>query len=110
VKALLGAPGDVDDGRVLAALAAAELVADPGLAAVVVGCLDEQAPGVAGAGLGDRAPAASAPRGVLARDDAEEARPPIGALEALEAAELGGDPRRTACRSRGSSAASRSSA
>jgi hypothetical protein len=50
VKALLGTPGDIDRPRVLAALAAAELVADPGRVAVVVGGLDQQAPGMAGAG------------------------------------------------------------
>ena len=47
VKTLLGAPGDIDHARVLAALAAPELVADPRWVAVVVGSLNEQAPGVA---------------------------------------------------------------
>ena len=92
VKALLGAPGDIDHARVLAALAAPELVADPRRVAVVVGSLNEQAPGVAGAGLGDRALAAPAPGGVLARDDAEEAGQAGGALEAIEAADLGSNP------------------
>ena len=80
VKALLGAPSDVDHAWVLAAVAAAELVADPGGMAVVVGGLDEQAAGVAGAGLGDRALAALGARGVLAGHDAEEGRQSVGVV------------------------------
>ena len=48
VQAALGAPGDLDDARVLAGLAAGERLADPGRVAVVVGGLDEQPAGVAG--------------------------------------------------------------
>jgi hypothetical protein len=54
VKAPLGAPGDLDQARVLALLATGERLADARLVAVVVGGLDQQPTGVAGAGLGDR--------------------------------------------------------
>jgi hypothetical protein len=54
-EALLAAPGALDDERVLAALAAGELVADFGPSACVPGCFDEQATDVAVADLGDRA-------------------------------------------------------
>src|SRR6478736_1706123 len=55
VEPLLAAPGALDHGRVLAALAAGELVADGRAAARVPGRLDQQAPDVAVADLGDRA-------------------------------------------------------
>jgi hypothetical protein len=89
VEALLGAPRDRDDARVLAVLAAGEGDADGGWAAVVVRGLDEQPAGVRRAGLGDRALAALGVRGALWGDDAQEARQPVGVGEAGEAADLG---------------------
>ena len=53
VELTLRAPGDVDDLRCVAALAALERLADRGSAAVVVGSLDQEPPGVGRAGLGD---------------------------------------------------------
>ena len=58
VQPSLGAPGDVDGLRRLAALATLELGGDGGVSLVVVGGLDQQPAGVGGAGLGDRALAA----------------------------------------------------
>ena len=58
VQALLGALGDRDRFGGLAGLAVGEGFAGAGSGAVVPGGLDEQAAGVAGAGLGDRALAA----------------------------------------------------
>ena len=74
VEAALGAPGDLDDARVLPGLAARERLADAWLVAVVVGGLDQQPAGVGGPGLGDRALAALGVRGVLGGHDPEEAR------------------------------------
>src|SRR5690348_16732374 len=65
VEASLRFPGDVDDLRRLAALATLELDADAGLAAVVVGGLDQQPAGVAGPRFGDRPLAALLACGVL---------------------------------------------
>ena len=65
VEASLRAPGDVDDLGCLAALAALERLADRGAAAVVPGRLDQQPPGVRGAGLGDRSEPALLTAGVL---------------------------------------------
>ena len=55
VQASLRFPGDVDDLWRLIALAALERLADPGMAAVVVGRFDQQPPRVRRAGLRDRA-------------------------------------------------------
>ena len=54
VEATLRTPGDVDDLGCVAALAVLERLTDGGAAAVVVGGLDQQPPGVRGAGLRDR--------------------------------------------------------
>jgi hypothetical protein len=58
----------------------------------VPGCLDEQAAGVFGAGLGDRSLAALLAGGVLAGNDAEVAGKQARVLEAGEVADLGGQP------------------
>jgi len=65
VQASLRAPGDIYDLRRLVALTALELEPDAGLAAVVVGGLDQQPAGVGGAGLGNRSLAAALAAGVL---------------------------------------------
>lgn len=54
-EAPLGSPGHLADARVLADLAAAQLVRDHRPAPGVLGRLDEQAARVLGSGLGDRA-------------------------------------------------------
>lgn len=69
VQAALRLPGDVDDLRRVAALAALQLASDRGVALVVVGGLDQQPPGVAGAGFGDLALTAALAAGVLGADD-----------------------------------------
>lgn len=66
VQSPLGAPGDLDDARVLAVLAARERLADARRVAVVLRGLDEQPAGVRRAGLGDRALAALGVRSDLA--------------------------------------------
>src|ERR1700674_3033628 len=65
VEPTLRAPGDVDDLGCLSALATLERFTDRGTAAVVVGRLDHQPPGVGGAGLGDRPEPALSAGGVL---------------------------------------------
>jgi hypothetical protein len=61
VHALLAAPGDLDDARVLAILAARKALADSRPVTVFRQRLDEQPAGVGRARLGDRALAALAP-------------------------------------------------
>src|SRR5207247_9089808 len=87
VQALLGVPSDRDDGRGLAVLAALESLAACWRLAVVPRGFDEQAPGVARPGLGDRALTAALAAAVLRRDQAEVAHQVAGALEALEVAD-----------------------
>ena len=72
VKASLRAPGDLDDARVLAGLAARELDTDRRLMTVVMGCLDQQPPRVLRTGLGDRALPADPIGGALRGDDPEK--------------------------------------
>src|SRR5215211_537247 len=93
VEALLGAPGDRDHARVLALLAAGESFADRGTVAVMVGGLDQEAAGVGGSGLGDRALAAPFVGGALGGHDAEEARQQARLWEPSEVADLGGEAR-----------------
>ena len=69
VQAPLRAPGDVDHGGVLVALAALQRDPDPGVALVVVRGLDQQPPGMRRAGLGDRALAEALAAGFLLGDD-----------------------------------------
>src|SRR5262249_58174159 len=73
VQALLAAPGDLNDTRVLARLAGLQVLANRGTVTVVVGRLDQQAPGVRRPRLGDLAPGALLVRGVLPRHAAREA-------------------------------------
>jgi len=53
-RAVLGSPGDLQDVVGQAVVALGELGTDPGWAGVVPRRLDEDPPGVLGAGLGDR--------------------------------------------------------
>ena len=63
----LSPPGDLAHARVKALLASGQRVPDRRTVTVVPGGLDQQAPGVAGPGLGDRPLAALVVGGVLAR-------------------------------------------
>ena len=92
VKAPLGTPGDLHHPRVLAPLAPGERFADARLVAVMVCGLDQQAAGVAGAGLGDRALATLLAGGALGGHDAEKARQQAGLSKPPEVADLGGKP------------------
>jgi hypothetical protein len=94
VEAILAAPGALDHERILAALAAGELVADLRPAAGVPGRFDEQAAHVAVADLRDRALPALLAGGVLGGHEADEGRELLGASEAGEVADLGRDPER----------------
>ena len=78
VQAPLAAPGDLEHARVLVLLAAGERLADARRVAVVVGRLDQEPAGVAGAGLGDRALAAPLVRAALRADDPVQAPPGPG--------------------------------
>ena len=94
VQPALRVPGDVDDLGCVPALAALERLADDRAAAVVVGGLDQQPPGVGGAGLGDRPEPALAAGGVLGRDDPEVGGELVGMIEALPLADLRAQPER----------------
>ena len=94
VESALRAPGDVDDLGCLPALAALERFTDRGPAAVVVGRLDQQPPGVGGAGLGDRSQPPLRAGGVLGGDDPEVGGELVGMIEALPFADLGAQPER----------------
>jgi hypothetical protein len=72
VQASLGAPGDRADARVLAELAAAQLLGDPRPAPAVLGRLDQEAARVLGPCLGDLALAALLIGGPLGGHQAEE--------------------------------------
>src|SRR6266498_1971779 len=89
VEALLAAPGAFDVGRVLAALAAGELVADRRPPAGVPGRLDQQPADVRVADLGDRALPALLAAGALRGDEADEGHELGSGLEAIEVADLG---------------------
>src|SRR6266516_1702943 len=89
VEALLAAPGALDHGRVLAALAAGELVADGRPPAGVPGRFDQQPAGVAVADLGDRPLPALLAGGALRGDEPDEGHQLLGRLEAVEVADLG---------------------
>lgn len=71
VEAVLRAPGDLEDVVGLSGLAVVERDADPGLAQVVPGGLDEDPAGEGGAGLGDRAPRLAL-AGLMERGDEPE--------------------------------------
>jgi len=88
VEASLAAPGQIDDRRVVAGLAAAELLRDARRLAVVPGGFDEQPAGVLGAGLGDRALAAARSGGLLGRDEAEVGGQLLGMREAVDVARV----------------------
>jgi len=88
VEAVLGAPGDLEDVRGLALLAVAESGADPRLAQVVPGGLNQEPARVAGAGLRDRALAARLARLVERRYEPEPGRELGWPLEAGEVADL----------------------
>jgi len=88
VQAPLRTPGDLDHARVLALLTASECDPDVRLGAVMVGGLDQQPAGMAGAGLGDRALTALLVGGALGGNDAEEAREQLRRCEAPEVADL----------------------
>jgi hypothetical protein len=88
VESALRFPGDVDDLGCLSALAALERFTDRRAAAVVVGRLDQQPPGVCGAGPGDRPQPALAATRVLRGDDPEVRRQLVGMIEALPLADL----------------------
>jgi hypothetical protein len=88
VEAVLGAPGELEDVVGLAGLAVVERDADPRLAQVVPGGLDEDAAGEAGAGLGDRAARLALPGLVERGDETEPGRELARALEAAEVADL----------------------
>ena len=62
--------------------------------AVVIGGLDQQPPGVGGAGLGDRPQPALRAAGVLRGDDPEVGGELVGMIEALPLADLGAQPER----------------
>src|SRR5439155_2406538 len=89
VEALLAAPGALDDDRVLAALAAGELVADLRPTPCVPGRLDEQPTDVAVADLGDRPLSALLAAGVLRGRETDEGDHFLCAAEAAEVADLG---------------------
>jgi len=89
VEPLLAAPRALDDERVLAALAARELVADFRPSSCVPGGLDEQATHVAVAELRDRARPASLARAVFGWHQADEGHELLGGTEAFEVADLG---------------------
>jgi hypothetical protein len=72
-------------------LTAGERRADARPVAVVVGGLDQEAAGVRGPGLGDRAEAAPFVGGVLGGHDPEEARQLARLGEAGEVADLGAE-------------------
>ena len=72
VEALLAAPGAFDHGRVVAALATGELVADLRVSPCVPGRLDQQPPDVAVADLGDRPLPALLAGGVFRRYETDE--------------------------------------
>jgi hypothetical protein len=76
-------------------LAALELEPDAGLAAVVVGGIDQQPAGVGGAGLGDRALATAVAGGVLG-DDPDVDGELVGMIEALRLVDHLRWPRRSA--------------
>jgi hypothetical protein len=94
VQSLLGGPGDREHGCRLALLAALERCAGARRAAVVPGGLDQQPPGVAGAGLGDRSLLACLPGAAFGGDEPQVAHQLAGALEAGEVADLGAQPDR----------------
>ena len=70
------------------------LSSDAGLAAVVVGGLDQQSAGVAGAGFGDRPLAALLAAGVFGGDDPDVGGELVGVVEAVKLADLGAQPER----------------
>ena len=90
VEALLAAPGALEHGRVLAAAAAGELVADLRPPAGVPGRLDQQPADVAVADFRDRALAAVIAGGMLGGHEADEGHQLLGAGEAAEVADLRG--------------------
>jgi len=73
IQPALRAPRNSDHARVLALLTPAEADPDRGLEAIVVGSLDEQAAGVRGTGLRDRALTAAHIGGSLRGHDPEKA-------------------------------------
>ena len=109
VQAALGAPGDLDRARVLAALATRDRGPDRRPVAVVVGSLDQEPAGVHRSGLDDRALAALGVGGAH-----RSGRSPETQRAAWVESVQSRGPRRTArrpstCRSRENSAAARSS-
>lgn len=88
VQASLRAPGNVDDLGGLAALATLQRFPDRGVAAVVVGGLDQKPAGVGGAGFGDRSLTALLAGGALGRDDPEVAGQLVGMVKTLKLADL----------------------
>src|SRR6202012_5957618 len=73
-QSALRAPADLDHARVLAGLAAGEVLPDGGLVAVVGGGFKRQPAGVRGSGVGDRALPACGVGGVLGGNDPEKTR------------------------------------
>src|SRR5712692_1601328 len=88
VEALLAAPGPLDVGRGLAALASGELVADRRPAAGVPGRFDQQPAHVRVADLRDRPLSSLLAGGVLRWDEADKRHELLGRLEAVEVADL----------------------
>lgn len=94
VQAVLGAPGDLHDVVRQPFVAAGERGTDAGLAEIVPGGFDEDPPGVAGAGLGDR-PVGVCLAGLLAGGHESEPGAQLdGAGEASEVADLEHDHQR----------------
>jgi hypothetical protein len=88
VEAVLAAPGDLEHVRGLAVLALAKADTDPRRSAALPGGLGEDAAGVAGAGLGDRALRAALAR-LAERGDEPEPGGKLGwRAEAGEVADL----------------------
>src|SRR5207245_2879826 len=93
VEPLLAEPGALDHDRVLAALAAGELVAGCRSAACVPGRFDQQPTYVAVTDFRDRALSALLAARMLGGDEPDEGHQLLGAFEAVEVADLGDEAR-----------------
>src|SRR5207245_7069619 len=94
VEALLAAPGALDNHRVLATVAAGELVADLRPPTRVPRRFDQEAAYMAVADLGDRALPTVLAGGMLGRDEPDERHQLLGACEAAEVTDLGDERKR----------------
>ena len=94
MQPLLGSPRDFADAGVLTVLAPPQLAAELWRACVVMSRLDQQAPGMLGARLGDPALATPLVGGPLGRGDAQMAGEQLRLAKAREVADLSADSRR----------------